>query len=250
MEKIPFGKFGFIHKSASDWMRENVTTFASIGVVMIAALAWGVYQWNLGSPKDYLTAEVAFNEWKGDKSEHLVKLQKLLKHHPELHAKYDGRIAQKLLLSSEQGLAASFSKATQKRLGAVSPYYTRFSNCSLLIGENQLEKALLDSKELKVSLDQDTHFWETKSSLVKHGGVLYGYNLLRIAFLEHVAGTPRGELDAWIDFKENAGWLEKAPPSHRYDPEAYELIAQNFQKNDVSLRDFIHYREAVLKNLP
>jgi hypothetical protein len=247
MEKIPFGKFGFIHKSTSDWMRENLNSIIAIGAGLLVLGSLVVYQWNSGSLSDYITAEKTFNEWSGDRNEKLIKLQKILKQHPELHAQYDGRIAQKLLINSEQGLAASFSKATQKRIGGLSPYYTRFSNCSLLIGEKKFESALSESKALKLALDQDEAFWETKSELVRHGGILYGYNLLRIAFLEQYLGNADGELAAWKEFKKEAGWLESESPT-KLDAQSFELISQNFQRNDVSLKDFIQYRETFLQN--
>lgn len=248
MEKVPFGKFGFIHKASWDWIQQHLNSIIAIGVGVVATASWMIYQWNRGSPGDYLIAEKTFNAWSGDRNDQLVKLQKILKQHPELHAKYDGRIAQKLLLNSQQGLALSFSKATQKRIGQVSPYYTLFSNGSLLIGEKKFDEALSQSKNLKAMLDQDDSFWKTKSATVKHGAVLYGYNLLRIAFLEQMIGNSAGEQAAWNEFKKAAGWIESESASNRMDPESLSHICQNFQKNDVSLKDFIEYRETVLKD--
>jgi hypothetical protein len=248
MEKVPFGKFGFINKSSSDWIRENINSIIAVGVGVLAVAGWTFYQWNTGSAADYLVAEKLFNEWSGDKNENLVKLQKILKQHPELHAKYDGRIAQKLLLSSQEGLAASFSRATQNRIGEFSPHYRQFSNCSILIGEKKFDEALSQSIQLKQSLDQDDLFWKTNSEIVKHGAVLYGYNLLRIAFLEQMVGNISGELSAWKNFKREAGWIESEPPTRGLDTESFKLITQNFQKNDVSLKDFIQYRETLLAN--
>jgi hypothetical protein len=247
MEKVPFGKFGFIHKSASDWMRDNLNSILAGGMGVLVVLGWIVYQWNTRSTGDHRMAEKTFNEWTGDRNEKLIKLQKILKQHPELHAKYDGRIAQKLLLSSQQGLAATFSRAAQKRIGELSPYYTQFSNGSLLISEKKFEEALSQAKTLKQSLDHDELFWKTKSELVKHGTILYGYNLLRIAFLEQMVGNIAGELTAWKEFEKEAGWLASEAPSPYLDPESFQLIGQNFQKNDVSLKDFIQYRESVLQ---
>ncbi len=249
MEKVPFGKFGFIDKSVSNWMRENLNSIIAIGVGFLIVAGWTLYQWNTGSPGDYLAAEKTFNDWSGDSNEKLVKLQKILKHHPELHAKYDGRIAQKLLLTSQQGLASSFSKATQKRIGEFSPHYSQFSSCSLLIAEKKFDEALALSQTLKLSLDADHAFWETKSEIVKHGAVLYGYNLLRIAFLHQLIGNAAGELAAWKEFSREAGWLPSEPPLKNLDPDAFTLIGQNFQKNDVSLKDFIQYRESLLTSI-
>jgi hypothetical protein len=217
-----------------------------VGALAIAS--WTVYQWNAGSPGDYISAEKAFNELASEgpsaRKETLLKLQKILKQHPELHAKYDGRIAQNLLLSSHQGLAASFSKATERRIGDISPYYKQFSNCSLLISEKKFADALTLSQSLKQSLDQDELFWKTKSEIVRHGAVLYGYNLLRIASLQQMTGNAAGELEAWSAFKKAAGWLDSEAS---LDPESFALISQNFQHNDVSLKDFIQYRETLLQ---
>jgi len=249
MERVPFGKFGFISRTTVDWLSSHVSALMSGAMIIIGVTIWSIYQSNLGSPKDYFMVEKTFNQWDGGRNEQLVKLQKFLKQHPELHAKYDGRIAQKLLLCSEQGLAASFSKLALGRVGKLSPYYTQFSNGSLLIGEKNLEAALASAKMLKHTLDQDQLFWETKSGLLKHGQILYGYNLLRIAFLEQALGNRAGEIEAWREFKREAGWMSGENPSIRSDPTAYALICQNFQNDDVSLRDFIEHREKSLENL-
>lgn len=226
MEKVPFGKFGFIHKSTSDWIRDHTTIVVSVGTLIVCALSWSFYQWKSGTAGDYIAAENIFNAWTGGRTEQLIQLQKILKHHPELHAKYDGKIAQKLLLSSEQGLSVSFVKAAQKRIGELSPYYTQFTNCSLLIGERKFDEALTRASELNKALKQDEQY---------HGSILYGYNLLRIAFLMQKVGDRPGELAAWSDFKKET------------DSEAFRLICENFRKNDVSLTDFIQYRETLLK---
>ncbi len=246
MEKVPFGKFGFINKTTSDWIWEHLNSIIAVSMGLLAVTGWGLYQWKAGSSADYLVAEKTFNEWSGDRNEKLIKLQKILKQHPELHPKYDGRIAQKLLLTSQQGLALSFSKAAQKRVGSFSPYYLQFSNCSLLIGEKKFEEALSQSQALKVALDHDANFWKKRSELVQHGAVLYGYNLLRIAFLQQVLENVPGEIEAWNDFKKEAGWLEIGDSLRRLDPESVQLIGQNFHKNEISLKDFIQYRESVL----
>lgn len=246
MEKVPFGKFGFIHKSASDWMHERRNTIIVVGIGILTLAIWTFYKWNSGSTRDYTIAEKTFNEWSGDINEKFVQLQKILKHHPELHAKYDGVMAQKLLISSHQGLAASLSQATQKRIGELSPHYALFSKCSLVIGEKKFDEALQQAKALKETLQQDENFWKSTSEVVKHGTLLYGYTLLRIAFLEQKMGNPSGEKAAWNEFKKEAGWLEKEPAIKRIDPESLNLICQNFQKNDVSLKDFIQHRESCL----
>ncbi len=249
MEEIPFGKFGFVKKQSIDWIKSHLTTVAAIGA-FIAVGVVGVSKWIKGdSQVDYLAAEMAYDHWEGEKNEHFIQLQKLIRKHPELHAKYDGAIAQKLLSNSEKGLATSYGKAALKRMGDFSPYYKDFSTCSLLIADQKLEEALQNAKVLKAAMNSDDRFWEKKSDLIRHGCILYAYNLLRIAMLEKAAGTPQGELEAWAELKRNAGWHGAQPTSRTYDPEAYLLIQQNFQNKEISLLDYIKYREEAISAL-
>jgi hypothetical protein len=246
IEDVPFGKFGFIKKQSVDWIKTHILTVAGIGA-FLAVTALGISKWVKGDAQvDYLAADMAYNHWEGDRNEQLVKLQKLIRKHPELHAKYDGAIAQKLLSNSEKGLATSYGRATLKRIGDFSPYYKDFSACSLMIADQKLEEALREAKTLKASMDRDDRFWEKKSTLVRHGCILYAYNLLRIAMLEKLAGTPKGELEAWAEMTKNAGWQGAQPTSRTYDPEAYLLIEQNFKSQEISLLDYIKHREEML----
>lgn len=247
MEDVPFGKFGFIKHQTIDWVRGHASTLIGSVVVILIGLV-SLSRWVKGDAQvDYLAAEAAYRNWEGTKGETLLKLQKILKSHPELHAKYDGAIAQKLLSSSENGLAKIYAKATLKRLGHFSPYYTEYSNGTLLIADRQLTEALAQAKQLKISMENDDAFWDRASHVARHGSILYGYNLVRIAMLEKAAGTPEGELLAWKTLKENAGWRGAQPASKTYDPEAYRLIQENFQNQDVSLLDYIEHREQLLR---
>jgi hypothetical protein len=222
-----------------------LTVAGVAAVLMIGMMA--VSKWVKGDPQiDYLTAEAAYNHWEGSKGEQFTKLQKIIRKHPELHAKYDSAIAQKLLSSSEGGLASSYGKAVLKRMGGFSPYYKDFSYGSLMVADQQYAEALQSAKALKSAMDADEAFWEKKSAVVRHGCILYAYNLLRIAMLEKTIGTPAGELSAWLRLKENAGWHGTQPTSKTYDAEAYLLIQENFQTQEVSLLDYIKHREDAL----
>jgi hypothetical protein len=64
--------------------------------------------------------------------------------------------------------------------------------------------------------------------------------------LEKVAGTAAGELVAWQEFKKNASWDGGAPAPKLYDPEAYQLVEENFRKQEISLSDYIRFREKTI----
>ena len=113
MYKVPVGKFGFLDGAVIEWLKERIALIAGCALALTMLIVWMVSH---RSAADYRTAESIFNRWNGSSGKELVQLSKLLKQHPELHAKYDGRIAQKLLLCSEKGLAASFSQPIFKRV--------------------------------------------------------------------------------------------------------------------------------------
>ncbi|MGH7889675.1 MAG: hypothetical protein ACRENF_03910 [Thermodesulfobacteriota bacterium] len=250
IEEIPFGKFGFVRKQSIEWIKTHLVTVAAIALFIGVGLI-SVARWVKGDAQvDYLAADMAYRHWEDEQGSnrggHFTKLQKILRKHPELHAKYDGAIAQKLLSTSEKGLATSYGKAALKRIGYFSPHYKEFSSCSLMIDNNQLEEALKSSKSLKSNMEKDDLFWEKKSEIAPHGCILYAFNLLRIGMLEKVAGTAKDELAAWHELKENAGWQGAAPASKTYDPEAYLLIQENFKNQEISLLDYIKHREEIL----
>jgi hypothetical protein len=243
MREVPFGKFGFIKKESVDWMRGHLLLMGGSVIAVALATMAVVHGFKGDSRGDFLAAEMAYLRWEGNS---FTQLQRLLKKHPELHAKYDGGIAQKLLSSSESGLAASYGKSALRRMKDVSFYHTQFSEGSLLMANEQFSEALAKAKELKTLMEQDDAFWEQKSQIVRHGSILFAYNLLRIALLEKVAGTPAHEWAAWQDLKKHAGWGEDKQASKAYDPEAFRLLQENFQSEEISLTDYIRYREVLL----
>jgi len=250
MEDVPVGKFGFIKRHTVDWFTEHRSVVAT-GAVCVLALLLGASRFmgwiGADAQVDFVAADLTYNNWKGG-LDVLAKLEKLIRRHPELHAKYDGAIAQKLLSSSEKGLASSYASANLRRIEDFSPHYPQYTKGTLMIADGRLADALHAAKQLKADLEKDTPFWEKRSAVIAHGAVLYAYNLLRIAMLEGSAGSPEGELAAWNELKMNAGWLGTEPQAKTYDPEAYALIQKNFQRQNVSLLDFIEHREEALKS--
>jgi hypothetical protein len=116
----------------------------------------------------------------------------------------------------------------------------------MLMTQKKYTEALAQAKELKTKLDSDARFWDNRYQVVKHGDILYGYNLLRIAFLEQLCGNLEGELQAWNELKKHVGWAPSTG-ERKLDPQSCELLCQNFQKNSISLQDFIEHREHLLK---
>ena len=175
------------------------------------------------------------------------KLEKPLNRTPELQAKFGALVAQHFLTINDPKRAEKFAKQSWKRTGdLLSPYYADFSHTSLLISQRKFPEALDAAHQLKTKMAEDTHFWDSRDKMIRSGGILYAYNLVRIATLEREIGSPSGELAAWDELLSNAGWTSAAPTSKMFDPEAYSLLQNIFQDGKISLQDYILQRREEL----
>jgi hypothetical protein len=248
-EEVPVGKFGYVHQGVLGWLKGHLTVTALAAVCLMGGLigASRMVGWmQKGREADLISADLIYQKWRGD-PEGLQKIEKWLTRHPELRAKYGAEIAHKLLFSSQGGLAEGYASAALKKLQEVSPHYAVFSRGSLMIAEGKLPEALEAAKGLKRDMEGDTSFWDEQSRVLAHGALLYGYNLIRIAVLEGQVGTPEGELVAWKEFKQRAGWTDVPLESKISDPEAYQMIEKNFRIEELTLHDYIADREQKLK---
>jgi hypothetical protein len=223
-----------------DWLQEHGKTllYVVLGVILVLFAAFHWMARSKGSAYgDYVSAHSTYLSWaSGAKQDEplLNKLKGLLDRHPELHAKYDPLIAQRLLTENDSALALN----TLKRIGKEAPYFAQFAHASLLISQGSFSAALEEAQRLKQALEVDDLFWEKQSQAVRHGSSLYAFNLLRIAMLEQKVGTADGERLAWEELEKKEG--------KTYHPEAMFLLEQAFREQDLSLKDYIAYRKAQL----
>jgi len=170
------------------------------------------------------------------------KLNAILHKYPDLHAKYDGQIAQIFLDRNEVSQAKPFAEATLKRTSQdhLIPY-AEYSKISLLIAENNIVEALARSIALKQTLATKESSLETENSSLTPPpeNLLYAFNLLRIPFLQQIAGSPTDELHSWQE------WLQYNTAENlklMVAPEAIENIAKIFSNDDLSLAQYIEAR--------
>lgn len=140
----------------------------------------------------------------------LSKLDQILKSHPELHAKYDGLIAQSLLLIQEVSKADPFALSTLKRTHNEDlSYYHDYSKVSLLIGGGQYQQSLTDSLILKEKM-LEQKLASTSIEQLPFDAALYFYNLIRIAMLYQKLGQSDEATQTWKEWKqlisENNTW--------------------------------------------
>ncbi|CAM0117946.1 hypothetical protein [Rhabdochlamydiaceae symbiont of Dictyostelium giganteum] len=243
MERVPFGKFGFIHKAAYDGFLLHVPKMLGCALLLFGIGA-NLSHFKQERASSYKDIEMMFNAWEGKRDEHLKKFQKLLQKRPSLKAKYEGRTVQRLMGSVEREEASYFVDLIKKRIALFPSYHAAFSSSSLLIGQKQFKEALSHTILLKETLDQDTTLWNQEDR--EYADLLYAYNLLRICFLQKELGNPSLEKSAWQDFKKYMQWLPQDHSQRQIHKGAYKLLMKNFEKEDLSLKDYILYREASL----
>ncbi|MBA3957644.1 MAG: hypothetical protein H0X51_04515 [Parachlamydiaceae bacterium] len=193
----------------------------------------------LQSEKDYLTADKEFllfarpNAEANLSQDSLAKLQAIMQRHPDLHAKYDGLIAQILLIRQQTPEAITFANlALDRTSNENQPYYTAYAQTSLLIGQQNYTEALDKAQKLQENLLADPKH--------AYGDTLLAFNLLRIASLQQQLGLAKEEKQTWTTWQQLFN-----DPSHP----AFKEVSEHFQHGKVSLHHFIQAREASLKNI-
>ncbi|MBS0653798.1 MAG: hypothetical protein JSR39_09800 [Verrucomicrobia bacterium] len=252
-DKLPIGRIAFAKSACIDWVSDHSKTVL-ISLASLLILLFTLFQvtgkFSGSRRSDFIEAQSAYSAWVAAKisnDELFKKLEKPLKRSPELQAKFGALVAQHFLTINDPKNAEAFAKQSWKRTGnLLSPYYTEFSKTSLLVSQGKLQEALVAARGLKSKMAEDTKFWESRDKMIRSGGLLYAYNLIRIAALEKEVGTPVGELAAWDELLANAGWTSAAASSKMFDPEVYSVLQRTFQDGKLSLYDYIAKRKAEL----
>jgi hypothetical protein len=252
-EQLTIGRAALAKSFCADWITENSKTIL-LSLLTLILLAFLLFQlvsrFSPGKKSDYLEVQKAFNMWVAQEAQDhklLKNLEKPLKRHPELQAKFGNQIAQRLLSLGEVAKADVYAKAALVRSqDLTSPYYSRFSRNTLAISQGKYTEALEEAKLFKIDIEKDDAFWESRDPVVRSGTILYAYNLVRIASLQRQLGSKEGELQAWEELVRNAGWKSQPANLKTYDPAAYALLEQNFTQGDITLLDYIEQRKKEL----
>lgn len=183
---------------------------------------------------DYYNADQYYDRLKKDIglsdafNQDIVKLQEIIHRHPELHAKYDGSIAQLLIFQRESEKAKEFADLAFKRTkNEESPFYIDYSENTLLISAGQYQQALTNAKNLNQKMLADPKERNNYSTL-------YVMNLIRLAMLEQQAGAKKDELLTWQDLQQYA----KQNPSREL-----KVLMTSFSEGKISLNDYIDARK-------
>lgn len=226
---------------AVEWVLNNKQIILWIIAGLFAALviAYRILMHNsFNAEADFFKAQADFNKFEEaalHSNNHLAdaaalnSLKELMKSHQELHAKYDGALAQTLLLEGQLPESESFAQATFKRTSNDSiQAYHDYAAASLLIGKQQFQEALSESKKLNIKLNAETGFpYET----------LYFFNLIRQAVLNQQLGFDKEEIQFW---KEARKYLQE-----KGNPEIINL----FRHGQANLNQYIEARLKILEGI-
>lgn len=235
-----------------EWILEHRKQFfyaICIGVLSVYCL-FSIGKRFFGSSSDYGKVDSAYSAWaQGEKHDPALfkDVKDPLSRHPELTAKFGTLIAQRMLTLGETKLAQDYALSALKRTKSLlSPYHAQFSQNTLLISQEKFADALAAAYQLKNAMGTDEQLWANKGPNMRSGRSLYAYNLLRIASLEREAGSKEGELKAWEELMQSAGWGGYTPHPKTYDPQSYQVLSENFKSGDVSLFEFIQQRKKLI----
>ena len=216
------------HKKIFFWI------FLGLIVLLIGASRFAAMR-TLNAENDFFQAQAAFTQFQkesiasanaaalGD----LEQLDAIMKRHPEIKPKYEGPLAQTLLITGNVPQALTFAEDIFTRTQPdYLQLYQDYSRTSLLIGAGHYAEALPQSLQLKDSLDK----------LDANGNpILYVYNLIRLAMLYQETGQPNEELKMWEELQNQPGRLEA-------------VLATNhvFRIGQASLNQYIEQRKKAL----
>ncbi|NGX57108.1 MAG: hypothetical protein K1060chlam5_01364 [Candidatus Anoxychlamydiales bacterium] len=178
----------------------------------------------------------------------LSNLKYVLKKYPNLKPIYEGNITQGLMIKNDLSkkdlkYASKCINRTKKEL----PFYSKYSNISILIAKKNYQNALNEAVALKKSMQNDLSF--LKDEMLPAGPILYSLNLLRIAILNKELNL-KEEIHALNELENYLGYNKEEKEIHPQILKARNAINNTFRENNIQLRDYIIYRRNQLNSNP
>lgn len=175
----------------------------------------------------------------------LARLKALISKHPELHATYDGAVAQILLNRGQTEEALPYANSTLARVKSNNlPFYTDYAQNTLLISQKSYKQALENTLALQQKMKEAM---ATPPAERTFGDELFALNLLRIAMLQQEQGDKTTELQTWQEWKQYAGLNGNRSTDLNINQQAFRTVIQQLAIGSFSLPDYISHRENILK---
>ncbi len=175
---------------AGQWASRNWKYLMSVSLLLLlTAVSWGAKSF-VSPDKKEMQLDELFSAWKKAPADEALfrslhkATQTISGPHP-IHS----QIAQILLVTGRCDEAEKMVKGSLEQLRKIAPEYAAFADISFSISRQHYQEALERSVSLKEAL-------EDKNS------ILYGKNLVRIAFLQQQLENKSGEIAAWDELQE------------------------------------------------
>ncbi|MBS0654481.1 MAG: hypothetical protein JSR46_01780 [Verrucomicrobia bacterium] len=223
------------------WIVSNRKIILSV-LIAIASIAY-IYIWISSNKKtaEYLTIQTAntlaqevqagpSTDTEEEQEGALRKLQEICTAYPSLQNRYDGLIAQELILAnrgSEIDPYAQRSVGQLQRIGLTN--LAAYSEVSRLAGMNQPKEALEKANQLK----------ETMSNQTTSQYLLRAFLLLHIATLEKATGEQNNFEQTLNELKGFLGITQPSNALNSQEKEYASLFLAHLQEKDASLLDYL-----------
>lgn len=224
-----------------------IYTFLACVAVLIVAYRFFSNQ-AANTEAAYLQADIAFERFQDNtlkatepssREEAFAQLQSMMKQYPHLQSKYDGLIAETLIIDGNAAEAEIFAHRSFERTKEEdSPFYADFAKTTLLITRGSYEAANKESRELKTRMEAQTADAQSSSTSLSFGPTLFLLNLVRMGMLEQQLGNKKEELNVWEEVK--SLMLNR----NQYFSPTVNL----FNEGRASLERYIDHRINILKN--
>lgn len=236
----------------TDWLSEHGKNIL-YGLAAVVALIAIVFTFSSRqasqAEQDYIQASHNYTQFRTAQdenaaSEALARLQALMSKHSELHAIYDGALAQTFLNRGLPENAQPYASATLSRVASNDlPFYSEYAENTLLIAQQHYQEALQKALTLQNMMRE-----ALSSPTRSFGDELFALNLLRIGILQQETGDGSGELQTWQEWSRLAGFNRNQGIAAVVDPQAFRAVIQQLAIGSISLPDYIAHRENILKN--
>lgn len=184
----------------TEWIFSNKQTIIGLFIGLLALLLISyrlISSQSANAEVDFTKAQAIFTQFQEKAlsdpeaaQKNLEELEPLMTTHPDLKPKYQGSLAQTLLITGQTAKATSFAEEVFKRVKSDHlDLYQNFSETSLLISHQDYTQALEKANQLKEKLEVAPASITTP--------LLYEMNLVRLAMLYQEKKEPTEELKIW-----------------------------------------------------
>ena len=203
----------------------------------------------VNAERDYLTF-ASSKEEPASQTSSLESLNKILSAHPELHPKYDGLIAETLLVRGKAKDAQSYAMAAINRTEDENqPFYTQYAQNTLTIANERYEEALKAATTMKQEMEQKGLELQSNPEKIPFGTLLYALNLLRIGMLQQQLNLKTEELATWQEWKTIVNKSREGSTPLYLDGQLFLTLDRLLAEGNASFSTYIQTREKLLKKV-